>query len=374
MKVIKRLIAAGRIVVSLMVVGVFVLQAATVSAAKKYPFYDPSVVATTCGSTTGSLSGTGNDEKVYFYLTSKGLSPVQAAGFMGNMQAESNFEPRLVEYGSTNSRGEISRPGQPSSLDDEVPPGVYGYGIIQWSGGRKAGLAEAAIKASVKPSDLGLQLDHVMSELTGSYYKPRAYDPLLAATTVEDATNIILENFEIPANIPVQRPIRLAFAKSILTRFGGSSTPTFDGGSPSGGCSSIADGSCPTAPIPEDQTIVVQGIRVHPCIGQEVDRIITLAKEKGINLGGGGYRSNESQIKTRIANGCGGSRIYDRGCIGTPRTAIPGKSNHEKGTAIDFTCDGRIVSRGSSCFEFLKDNTALKNLPEEPWHWSNNGG
>ena len=61
----------------------------------------------------------------------------------------------------------------------------------------------------------------------------------------------------------------------------------------------------------------------------------------------------------------------------SPPTAPPGTSNHEQGTAIDFTCNGGgTLSSSSSCFSWLKSNAAsygFYNLPSEPWHWSVDG-
>ena len=51
---------------------------------------------------------------------------------------------------------------------------------------------------------------------------------------------------------------------------------------------------------------------------------------------------------------------------------------HERGLAIDFTCNGGgvIGSRSSPCFQWLAGNASsygFYNLPSEPWHWSTNG-
>jgi LAS superfamily LD-carboxypeptidase LdcB len=60
-----------------------------------------------------------------------------------------------------------------------------------------------------------------------------------------------------------------------------------------------------------------------------------------------------------------------------PPTARPGTSQHEKGLAIDFTYNGRLIrSRSSAGYQWLAANAAaygFKNLPSEPWHWSTTG-
>src|SRR5689334_18167388 len=71
-------------------------------------FYDPNATSESCSS-SANLVGSENAEKIYHFFISQGMQPYQAAGIMGNMQAESHFETRLVEYGYKNSRGEVSR-------------------------------------------------------------------------------------------------------------------------------------------------------------------------------------------------------------------------------------------------------------------------
>jgi septal ring factor EnvC (AmiA/AmiB activator) len=122
-----------------------------------------------------------------------------------------------------------------------------------------------------------------------------------------------------------------------------------------------------------------KGITVNVEIVEQVSRLLVDADAAGINLSGGGYRSAAGQIATRRAN-CGPSDydIYEKPASACrPPTARPGRSMHEQGRAIDFTCDGALIrSRSSPCFVWLSNNAVnygLYNLPSEPWHWSTNG-
>jgi hypothetical protein len=83
-------------------------------------FFDPT--ATPCSS-GGSLSGSDVEEKIWNYLIGKGLSAVQAAGVMGNMQAESSFIPTRHQ----------------SNRTDDVFNSASGnaWGLVQWDGGRR---------------------------------------------------------------------------------------------------------------------------------------------------------------------------------------------------------------------------------------------
>ena len=132
-------------------------------------------------------------------------------------------------------------------------------------------------------------------------------------------------------------------------------------------------------PIPRSETVEAAGFYVHPAIANQVEGLIAAAEAADINLGGGGWRSSEEQITLRRAH-CGTSQyaIYEMPSTDcTPPTARPGSSMHERGLAIDFTCDGAlIVSQGNKCFRWLADNAetfGLFNFELEPWHWSVNG-
>lgn len=107
--------------------------------------------------------------------------------------------------------------------------------------------------------------------------------------------------------------------------------------------------------------------------------VIDAASADGLRLCGWGYRSGQRQIELRQAH-CGTSdyaiwNMPSWQC--SPPTARPGRSMHEQGLAVDFTCGGDGVgARSSPCYRFLADHAAdygLYNLPSEPWHWSSNG-
>ncbi len=94
----------------------------------------------------------------------------------------------------------------------------------------------------------------------------------------------------------------------------------------------------------------VQGITVHADIADDVDALLTAARNDGVSLSGWGYRSTESQIALRRAH-CGPT-YYDiwlkpAGAC-SPPTAIPGRSLHEQGRAIDFTHNGSTITSESS--------------------------
>ena len=150
--------------------------------------------------------------------------------------------------------------------------------------------------------------------------------------------------------------------------------------SPSPAPSSPGAPSAPVVNIPSSGSLrTVGGITVSSSIAGNLERMLNAARAAGHNFGGGGYRSSQGQINTRM-NNCGTSNyaIYQMPpsqC--RPPTARPGSSMHERGLAVDFTYNGSLIrSRGSAGFQWLAANAAsygFYNLPSEPWHWSSNG-
>ncbi len=128
----------------------------------------------------------------------------------------------------------------------------------------------------------------------------------------------------------------------------------------------------------KSELTTVWGIRVHESIADKLLALLQAASRDGIRLGGGGYRSSQSQINLRRAH-CGTSEwaIYRKPSYQCrPPTARPGASMHERGLAIDFTQNGRALWSNTSGYRWLKRNAAkygFRNLPSEPWHWSTNG-
>lgn len=188
-----------------------------------------------CACGASSLTGTDNEEKIWNFFSSK-MEPFQVAGMMGNMQAESHFEPRLVQYGSENSRGEVSVPGQPSSLDDALPPGPStGYGIVQWTPATKIATAldryNQKNNTSVSPGDLDFQVNLLWDQLTGGELgaeiseKP-AGDALLATGTLEEATTVFLHRYERPKTPNDSE--RIGFAQAIMQQYGSGSGAVSD--------------------------------------------------------------------------------------------------------------------------------------------------
>lgn len=135
----------------------------------------------------------------------------------------------------------------------------------------------------------------------------------------------------------------------------------------------------PTAVVqPTGNIVLVRGIRVDASLAVNLEGLLEAAADEGLVLSGGGYRTRDEQVALRRAH-CGTSdyAVFEMPADGcTPPTARPGESMHESGLAVDFTCNGTLVSRLDPCFRLLTAQAAsygLFNLPEEPWHWSTTG-
>ncbi len=160
------------------------------------------------GGSASLLPGKDNREKVWNYLVgTMGFSAPQAAGIMGNLQAESGFKPNAA-YPNTTS---------------DVPHG-RAWGLAQWLGGRQTNLINFANEKNQPVNSLELQLEFLRKELEEDV-RPGVLDSIRAATTVEEATYVFLERFESPCDnqseCSTHMQTRLPFATAILSELGG---------------------------------------------------------------------------------------------------------------------------------------------------------
>ncbi len=219
--------------------------------------------------------------------------------------------------------------------------------------------AQAKAKKAAEEGRLG--------ELTSALEQQTAY-----ANQVQSRLDRALAEAEnladLDANLSQQiRNDQAALAQQNTGATGGGRPSGGGGGSLNPGLGSVA---CPNGGSITVATSVVGSLR----------SLINAASAAGNALCGGGYRSSSAQIALRRAH-CGTSdyAIYQMPSSQcSPPTAPPGSSMHERGLAVDFTCNGggAISSRSSPCFQWLAANAGgygFYNLPSEPWHWSSNG-
>lgn len=224
-------------------------------------FYDPRPPAPSCavsGGTISSLSGKDNREKIWNFLTTSGLSSEQAAGVLGNIQSESagTFTPTVNE------------------ISGGFPNG--GYGIVQWTGGRRSALVDAMKKDNQALMDkyyladystysksytsqaegfvgksastgslipvidndalLLTQLNFLYQESNSRTVNSKAqslglgssgqteWDALKKLNTVKEASDLWVYSFEIPADIDVTAVARVKNSQAIYDMYSNGAT------------------------------------------------------------------------------------------------------------------------------------------------------
>lgn len=143
-----------------------------------------------------------NKDVIREYLFKQGLTEQAVFGLMGNIQAESAFIPNNLQDSYEKRLGFTD-----TTYTAAVDGGAYtnfatdaaGYGLCQWtSSGRKAGLLDLAKQRGKSISDMNLQLDYLMIELRGAY--KGVLNGIMSARTIREASDIVLTQFERPAD------------------------------------------------------------------------------------------------------------------------------------------------------------------------------
>ena len=128
-------------------------------------------------------------------------NPYGVAGLMGNLYAESGLRANNLQNSYEKSLG-LNDAQYTAAVDN----GTYGnfihdsagYGLAQWTfWSRKQNLYSYCKKCGTSIGDLDMQLDYLTIELPG--YKT-VWATLQTATSVREASDIVLTQFEKPAN------------------------------------------------------------------------------------------------------------------------------------------------------------------------------
>ena len=178
------------------------------------------------------LTGTTNEERIWNYLTAAGLNACGAAGLMGNLYAESALNPRNLQNSYEKSLGYTD-----AAYTAAVDAGTYtnfvhdsaGYGLAQWTyWSRKQNLLDYAKSTGRSICDLNMQLEFLVKELSSYGLLPS----LKTVTSVREASNIILLQFEKPAsmNTEATQNKRAGYAQTYYDQFANTATEKGDGG------------------------------------------------------------------------------------------------------------------------------------------------
>lgn len=172
-------------------------------------------------------------ETAWRYFIEKGLTEAGAAGLMGNLYAESaGFHPNRVEFLCIRRLKEAGKIYTDTTYTEAVDDGrittsqflnplpgrVYGYGLAQWtSPDRKRGLYSLCKSRGVSIANLQAQLDYIMDELATKYRI--VLQTLKLSANVRQSSNMVLYNFEQPADPDKLAETRYQYAAAIYNRF-----------------------------------------------------------------------------------------------------------------------------------------------------------
>jgi cell wall-associated NlpC family hydrolase len=175
---------------------------------------DPTAANTAFSSGQGAgLEGKAREKYIFDYFVGQELTPAGAAAIMGNINAESGFDPTAQEDGS----------------HDAYPKDGVGFGLVQWTfSDRQDPLVALAKQAGVKPTDLDIQLQYVMQELKSGYKS--VYDAVKNSNDIVNAELTVETDYE--AHAGGIQPDRLAAARAYLSEYGGDAAPAAGPDSP----------------------------------------------------------------------------------------------------------------------------------------------
>lgn len=144
-----------------------------------------------------------NEQIIWKYFADKGMQPAGIAGLMGNLYAESGLKPTNLQNSSEKKLGmtdaEYTAAVDNGTYTNFVRDGA-GYGIAQWTfWSRKRDLLAFCQSKGQSIGSLQAQLDFLDKELTTSF--PRVRKVLMSTTSVLEASNAVLLDFERPASV-----------------------------------------------------------------------------------------------------------------------------------------------------------------------------
>ena len=147
-------------------------------------------------------------------------------GLAGNLDKESGIQPNNLQN-TGNSKLGMTDAQFTAALDS----GAYtkeqfisdrnGYGLAQWtSSGRKKNFYEFMQSRKVSFGDAAAQCDFLIHELKTSY--AAVWKVLLSATSIQEASDIVLMKFEIPANAAAKKAERAKAGQALYTKYAAS--------------------------------------------------------------------------------------------------------------------------------------------------------
>lgn len=173
------------------------------------------------------LIGSTNAEKIWNYCKAKGMNDYGCSGVLSSLDCESALNPKNLEDSHQTRLGYND-----DSYVEAVNSGRYtnfvndcaGFGLAQWTWWtRKRDLLQFAQSRGVSIGDMEMQLDFMFKELTELF--PSVLNALRSATSVLQASNAMLLQYERPANMSTSaQNLRASYAQRYYDRFSKNTT------------------------------------------------------------------------------------------------------------------------------------------------------
>ena len=162
------------------------------------------------------------EKQIWDFLKKEGFNDYAVAGLMGNLYAESGLNPKNLEniYNTKldYSDEEYTRAVDDGSYENFVNDSA-GYGLAQWTYyTRKRNLYNFAKNMNCSIGNLEMQLNFLINELKNNYTNS-VYKVLLNASSLQQASDIVLYKFENPANAQAQSAIRLSYSQNFYNKY-----------------------------------------------------------------------------------------------------------------------------------------------------------
>lgn len=171
------------------------------------------------------------EQEIFAYLKGKGFNDYAVAGIMGNLQDESGFHSDIIQgdipYSSKSKEYTAKVDSGVISENDFVynGPGGGGYGYAQWTyQPRKRNLYRFAKQRGASIGDPQMQLDFLCLEIETEY--PSVYNVLKNTSSYIQASDVVLLQYENPANAVSKKSYRSGLARDIYNKYTGTS-PTY---------------------------------------------------------------------------------------------------------------------------------------------------
>lgn len=220
-------------------------------------FYDPRDAGICGNEDIVQLHGSDNQEKAFNFFVSKGYSPQQSAGVVGNMIAESAVLPMRLQSTPENQETSSSTAKNSSS----------GWGLVQWTpAGKMINPSHSAGNSYETIDTLGFQLQFLWEQLEGTGLggtklpEKSAGDDLKKQTTIDGSARSFMLKYERPKDQSEgKQKARSQLANVVFGKYGTGADGSI-GVTATSGCDSVGSGDI----VAIAQAELAKGVKEQP--------------------------------------------------------------------------------------------------------------